>query len=99
MDATETRRDEVILVRGTADVKSTAMSIVHALRADSTVSVRAIGAQATSQAVKACSVAREVLGHTQDGDMVVRPSFGNTRGPTGGDNWSVNILRITLVER
>lgn len=75
--------DETILrVKGTASVPPLASAISHAVYDGKTVTLRAIGASAVSQAVKAAAVARGYVA-PRGIDLQLIPGFATVPMPDG----------------
>jgi stage V sporulation protein S len=75
--------DETILrVKGTASVPPLASAISHAIYDGKTVTLRAIGASAVSQAVKAAAVARGYVA-PRGIDLALIPGFTTVQMPDG----------------
>ena len=82
--------DETILrVKGTASVPPLASAISHAIYDGKTVTLRAIGASAVSQAVKAAAVARGYVA-PRGIDLALVPGFTTVPMPDG------DVTAITL---
>ncbi len=90
------RGNEVILrVGGSSPALSLASAISHAVYENRRVVLRAIGAGAVNQAMKACAIARGYV--AQRGlDLVVRPGFTEVEGKRG-DGLSAMVF-IVLVQ-
>lgn len=65
----------IIRVASRSDARSTAKAIVHFVREEGGVAVRAVSASAVNQAVKAIAIARD---YWKDADLICRPSFSMT---------------------
>lgn len=94
-----TNRESAIKVAGKSDAKALARTVSNALMAEPKVQMRAIGAGAINQAVKAAAIARGYVAQRGQ-DLVVRPGFETTTdisrpGTSGSDELSVLILNIT----
>lgn len=75
--------DETVLrVKGTASVPPLASAISHAVYDGKTVTLRAIGASAVSQAIKAVAVARGYVA-PRGIDLMVVPGFTSVDMPDG----------------
>ena len=72
--------EQILRVKGTASVPPLASAISHAIYDGKTVTLRAIGASAVSQAVKAAAVAR---GHVAPRgiDLMLVPGFATVDMP------------------
>jgi stage V sporulation protein S len=64
-----------VRVAGKSDPTLVARSVVSALQEGFTVNLRAIGAGAVNQAVKAAAIARS---YDKDNDLILRPDFAVT---------------------
>ena len=58
--------------------------------------MRAVGAAAVNQAVKAIAIARGYIA-SRGVDMVCRPGFTNVPGKDGKDSISAMVFRLTLL--
>lgn len=74
--------EAVLRVKGTANVSSLASAISHAVYDGKTVTLRAIGASAISQAIKAVAVARGYVA-PRGIDLMLVPGFTNVEMPDG----------------
>lgn len=74
--------ETVLRVKGTANVSSLASAISHAVYDGKTVTLRAIGASAISQAIKAVAVARGYVA-PRGIDLMIVPGFTNVDMPDG----------------
>lgn len=74
--------ETVLRVKGTANVSSLASAISHAVYDGKTVTLRAIGASAISQAIKAVAVARGYVA-PRGIDLMLVPGFTNVEMPDG----------------
>lgn len=72
----------VLRVKGTASVPPLASAISHAIYERKTVTLRAIGASAISQAIKAVAVARGYVA-PRGIDLMVIPGFTDVEMPDG----------------
>jgi stage V sporulation protein S len=82
--------DQVLRVTNAANPKELAAVISHAIYDNHKPVLRAIGAGAVNQAIKACVIARGYVA-TRGIDLVVRPGFANVAGEHG------EISAITLL--
>lgn len=82
--------ENVLRVTSAANPKELAAVISHAIYDGHRPVLRAIGAGAVNQAVKACVIARGYVA-TRGTDLVVRPGFANVIGENG------EISAITLL--
>ena len=87
---TQPAEENVLRVTGSANPKELAAVISHALYDGHKPILRAIGAGAVNQAVKACVIARGYVA-TRGIEIVVRPGFANVIGENG------EISAITLL--
>jgi stage V sporulation protein S len=86
--------DETVLrVKGTASVPPLASAISHAIYDGKTVTLRAIGASAVSQAVKAAAVARGYVA-PRGIDLALIPGFTTVTMPDG-DVTAVTLRVVT----
>lgn len=74
--------EQILRVKGTASVPSLASAISHAVYDNKTVTLRAIGASAVSQAVKAAAVARGYVA-PRGIDLMLVPGFATVDMPDG----------------
>lgn len=74
--------EAVLRVKGTASVPPLASAISHAIYDGKTVTLRAIGASAVSQAVKAAAVARGYVA-PRGIDLALIPGFTTVQMPDG----------------
>ena len=74
--------ETVLRVKGTASVPPLASAISHAVYDQKTVTLRAIGASAISQAVKAVAVARGYVA-PRGIDLMLVPGFTSVDMPDG----------------
>ena len=74
--------EAVLRVKGTASVPPLASAISHAIYDGKTVTLRAIGASAVSQAVKAAAVARGYVA-PRGIDLAIVPGFTTVKMPDG----------------
>jgi stage V sporulation protein S len=86
----------ILRVAAKTPSKKLAASIAHALYEHRRVVVRAIGAGATNQAIKACAIARGYVA-PRGLDLVVIPSFETVPGSGDADELSSNVLIVKAV--
>jgi len=82
--------ENILRVTSAANPKELAAVISHAIYDNHKPVLRAIGAGAVNQAIKACVIARGFVA-TRGIDLVVRPGFANVVGENG------EISAITLL--
>lgn len=82
--------EQVLRVTNMANPKELAAVISHGIYDGHKPVLRAIGAGAVNQAVKACVIARGYVA-TRGIDLVIRPGFANVQGENG------EISAITLL--
>jgi stage V sporulation protein S len=82
--------ENILRVTSAANPKELAAVISHAIYDNHRPVLRAIGAGAVNQAIKACVIARSYVA-SRGIDLVVRPGFANVTGETG------EISAITLL--
>ena len=82
--------ENVLRVTSAANPKELAAVISHAVYDGHRPVLRAIGAGAVNQAIKACVIARGYVA-TRGTDLVIRPGFANVTGENG------EISAITLL--
>ena len=87
--------DDVIRVSATADVQGTASAIASAFYDKHEVTMRAVGATAVNQAVKAIAVARGFVA-VRGVDLVVRVGFTNVEGRDHDKPISAVVFRLNL---
>lgn len=89
-----TSEDELLRVSGKSSAQSTAAAIAHAIYEHGKCEVRAVGAGAVNQAVKAIAIAR---GYTAPRgiDLVCIPGFQNVE--SNGDKISAILFKVTTV--
>lgn len=95
-----TNREDSIKVAARSEVKPLAKTIAAALSNSPKVQVRAIGAGAVNQAMKATAIARGYVA-TRGQDLVCRPGFETTLdisrpGTSGSDELSVLVLFLSV---
>jgi stage V sporulation protein S len=88
----ETEQDTLVKVAASSSSKDVATVIANHLYEGRRVRVRAIGAGAVNQAVKACALARGWAGQRSI-DLVIRPGFETVPG-NEGDVSSIVLLVI-----
>lgn len=97
----QTNREDVIKVTAKAEPRPLARTIARALAEGPSCTVRAIGASAVNQSVKALSIARgDVAMRGQD--LVVRPGMETTTdvtrpGTSGSKELSCVVFRVSVV--
>lgn len=74
MTVADPSEESVLRVKNTSDPKSVASALSHAVYDGRTVTLRAIGAGALNQAVKACAIARGYVA-PRGIDLSIRPGF------------------------
>lgn len=74
--------DGFLRVSGGSDAQSVASAISHALSGSSSVRVRAVGASAVNQAVKAIAIARGYVA-PRGVDLICRPGFSTIESREG----------------
>jgi stage V sporulation protein S len=74
----------IIWVRPNSNVQGVAGTLVSSIREDERITLRAIGAGAVNQAVKAIIQARQQLS-VQGEDLIVKPGFTTVTGNDGTD--------------
>ena len=85
----------VVWVRPGSNVQGMATMVVSSIAHETRVTLRAIGAGAVNQAIKAAIQARQQLA-AQGEDMVVRPGFTNVKGNEGEPVTAV-VLHCVLI--
>lgn len=85
--------EDFLRVSGQSNAKDVAAAIAHAIYDRRRVVVRAVGAAAVNQSIKAMIIARGFVA-TQGLDLVCRPGFVTVPGRDGGDISAI-ILIIT----
>lgn len=94
MDDLAVRDDELLLkVRGSANTRELAAAISHGVYDNRKVTLRAVGAGAVNQAVKALAVAQSLVGH-RGLVLSVRPGFVTVKMPDG--DVSAIVLRVRV---
>lgn len=96
----ETNREKAIRVSARSDVEPLARAVSNALLEHPKVQLRAMGAGAVNQAVKALAIARGFVA-LRGQDLVARPGFENTRdntrpGTSGSDELSVVVMYVSV---
>jgi len=86
--------EHIMRIKGTASVPATASAISHAVYSGKTVTLRAIGASAVSQAVKAVAVARGYVA-PRGIDLALIPGFAVVSMPEGDDVTAIT-LRVVI---
>jgi stage V sporulation protein S len=97
----ETNREEVIKVAARSDAKALGSIAARALEDNAKVQMRAIGAAAVNQAVKAIAIARGYVAQRGE-DLVCRPGFETTTditrpGTSGASELSCVVFNISTV--
>lgn len=88
IDATETYEivhegeESVLRVKSSSNPQSLASAISHAVYDSRKVLLRAIGAGAVNQAIKACAIARGYVA-PRGIDLTIRPGFATVEMPEG----------------
>ena len=95
-----TNREESIKVAARSDTKALAKTVASALNDSDRVKMRAIGAAAVNQAMKAIAIARGYVAQRGQ-DLVCRPGFETTHdisrpGTSGSDELSVMVLFLSV---
>lgn len=95
----ETNREETIKVSARSDAKALAGTLSSALADHGRVKMRAIGASAVNQSVKAIAIARGYVAQRGQ-DLVCRPGFETTTdisrpGTSGSDELSCVVFFLT----
>lgn len=86
----------IIKVGAGSDPQAVASSISNAFYDSNEVTIRAVGAAAVNQAVKAVAIARGYIA-TRGLDLICRPGFTNVDARDGGkDSISAIVLRLLL---
>lgn len=85
----------IIWVRPNSNVQGVAGTITSSIREDERVTLRAIGAGAVNQALKAAIQARQQLA-VQGEDLIVRPGFTTVQGNDGTDVTAI-VLHCLLI--
>lgn len=81
-DVEETTEESVLRVKGSSNPSAVASALSHALYDNRRVVLRAIGAGAVNQAVKACAIARGYCA-PRGLDLTIVPGFDNVNMPDG----------------
>jgi stage V sporulation protein S len=94
-------QEDVIKVSARVDPKALARTIGHALSASPNCTMRAIGASAVNQAVKALAIARGDVA-VRGQDLIVRPGMETTTdvdrpGTSGSNELSCVVFRVSAV--
>ena len=88
--------DDVLRVGGGTNAQSLASAIAHAVYGNRKVVLRAVGAGAVNQAVKAVAIARGFVA-PNGYDLSMRPGFANVEGQeVGPDGAKTTISAVTL---
>lgn len=87
--------DGIIRVGAGSDPQAVASSINNAFYDSVEVTMRAVGAAAVNQAVKAIAIARGYIA-TRGMDLVCRPGFTNIEARGGGDSISAIVFRLSI---
>lgn len=87
--------DSVLRVKASSAPSSVASAITHAIQKDEKVVLRAIGAGAVNQGVKAVAIANSYLGQTGI-TLALIPGFTSTKS-TSGEDLSVMVFRIIII--
>lgn len=95
-----TNREEVIKVSAKSDAKALGSIVARALVDSPKVQMRAIGAGAVNQSVKAMAIARGYVANRGE-DLVCRPGFETTKditrpGTSGASELSCVVFNITV---
>lgn len=95
----ETNREHIIKVSAKSDPKPLAGTVSNALADHGRVTLRAIGAGAVNQSVKALAIARGYVAQRGQ-DLVLRPGFSTTKdisrpGTSGSDELSCIVFNVT----
>ena len=85
--------DVLYRVRATTDAKDLGNKIAYTVRDGKTIILRAIGAQAVHQAVKAGAIARGLLA-ANGRDLYLAPGFQDVPMPDGVT--TANVLRVVV---
>jgi stage V sporulation protein S len=92
----ERAEEDIIRVGGGTDPQSIAYAISTVFHATNEVTLRAMGAGAVNQAVKAIAIARGYVA-TSGVDLIVRPGFINVPdNRDGGEPISAIVFRLSL---
>lgn len=87
--------DLVIKVSGGSDPQAVASAISNAFYEDNEVTMRAVGAAAVNQAVKAIAIARGYIA-PRGLDLETRVGFTNVPGRSEGESISAIVFRLFL---
>lgn len=90
-----TAEDQVLRVTNIANPKDLAAVISHGIYDGHRPVLRAIGAGALNQALKACIIARGYVA-ARGIDLVVRPGFATVNGEQGEDTTAITLLVIPM---
>jgi len=88
--------EDLIRVGGGSDPQAVASAISNAFYEDQDVTMRAVGAAAVNQAVKAIAISRGYIA-TRGMDLVVRPGFTNVASADGSKKISAIVFRLSLM--
>lgn len=94
-DHTSANEEQILRVTNIANPKDLAAVISHAIYDGHKPVLRAIGAGALNQALKACIIARGYVA-TRGVDLVIRPGFATVNGDQGGDTTAITLLVIPM---
>lgn len=89
------QEDRVLRVSGKTPVQSLATVISQSISDGHTPVLRAIGAGAVNQAVKACAVARSYVA-TRGLDLSLKPGFDNATVADTTESQSCIVLRVVV---
>jgi stage V sporulation protein S len=92
--ANKAGEEQILRVTGSANAKELAAVISHAIYDGHRPVLRAIGAGAVNQAVKACIIARGYVA-TRGTDLVFRPGFAEV--PGDGENGIVSAITFLVI--
>lgn len=88
-------QEQVLRVSNTSNPKSLASAVAHALYDNKRVTLRAIGASAVNQAVKACAIAAGYVG-SRGLSLVCRPGFDNVQGRDDRELSAIVLIVFTV---
>jgi len=86
--------EEVLRVTASANAKELAAVVSHAIYDGNRPVLRAIGAGAVNQAIKACVIARGYVA-TRGIDLVFRPGFAEV--PGDGENGMISAITLLVI--
>lgn len=86
----------IIKVSASSDPQAVASSITNAFYDNPEVTMRAVGAGAVNQAVKAIAIARGYIA-PKARDLICRPGFVNIESYSGDGNISAIVFRLSLL--